>query len=631
MMRIFTLLFAIILCGSANAQTYVWGGPGDANSEFDGGLNDWTTNWISPNENAVWYWDDDGNANQGAFSANNSPIESASVANGAAAFDSDFLDNGGFQDSIGTGGIAIAPQVSELISPEFSTMGSPEVSITWTQNFRAFQNNSFSVQVTNDGGATWTDYPIAYNNTWPVNAGSPLDKQISIDVSDSMGDQETVQFKFVYNANYYYWVIDDVAVIETPAVDIEAIDMYYPFNAATIPSHMLNSDTLEFALDITNLGTSDLASATASVEILDAAGTSVYLFTQETGMISAAGADTVEVVFDDVVLPADVATALATEGEYTILYDVVSNGEEDLFPDNNGLGEIVIVTPDTYSKTQTIITANSFNSGIFAASTVIRTGDLPDGMEYFTEDVIFNGATNSGSIANSIGNVALFKVLNQTGEEITMLFDEESISWGDLGDNPNLEFTGFGFFTAEGIPNFEDIPTNIFDVESEEQGVVLEENTTYILSYMWDISNEGETVFSSSSNRIDYFQPVNMVHIPEQGWFTIAEDLAWYMPAVIQARTADNTEIIELDENAVSVFPNPAVSQTTVELSFDEPTDATIILRDGKGGYISTTSVTGVTNQQVEIDLMNLPAGTYSFEITTSNSERAVKSFIKVQ
>ena len=254
MMRIFTILFAIILCGAANAQTYVWGGPGDANSEFDGGLNDWTTVAVSPNDFAVFYWDEDGNANQGAFATFNEPIGSASVGNGAAAFDSDFLDNGGDPDAIGTGGEAIAPQVAELISPEFSTSGFPAVSVTWTQNFRAFQDNFFAIQVTNDGGATWTEFPVDFNNTWPVNAGSPIDKVISIDVSSVMADQETVQFKFVYNANYYFWVIDDVAVIETPNVDLEALDIYYPFNAARIPSHMLNADSLQFAMDITNLG-----------------------------------------------------------------------------------------------------------------------------------------------------------------------------------------------------------------------------------------------------------------------------------------------------------------------------------------------------------------------------------------
>ena len=119
--------------------------------------------------------------------------------------------------------------------------------------------------------------------------------------------------------------------------------------------------------------------------------------------------------------------------------------------------------------------------------------------------------------------------------------------------------------------------------------------------------------------------------------FTIAEnigeDFAWYMPIIIQTKVADviNTEITELDENTVSVYPNPAINFTTVDLEFKKATDAAIILRDARGSYISTTSVYGVTKQQVEINIADLPAGTYSFEVTTTNNERAVKSFVKVQ
>ena len=626
MMRIFTLLFAIILCGSMNAQlNVIWGGPGDPNGEFDGGLNDWTAIAVSPNEEALWFWDEDGAANQGAFFGMETPINSASVANGAASYDSDFHDNGGDPDSVFAGIIAAAPQQTELLSPEFSTLGFDNVAVTWTQSMRRFQTNAFAIHVTTDGGATFTEFPIDFNNNYPVNAGSINGQQLTVDVSSAMGNQESVQFKFVYNANYYFWTIDDVAVIETPAVDLQVIDIFYPFPAANIPDHMMNADTLDFAFDFWNGGIEDLADATATVEILDENDEVVMGYSQSTGMVAAG--DTLEFVFDDVLLPADVQSSLG-QGTYTIVYDVQPVDVVDPFPSDNGAAETFAVTEDLYDLTQTIITANSFNGGIYAAGVVIRTGDLPDGMEYFTTTALFNGATNSGTIANSIGNVALFEV-DQEGEEIDSIFT--NLAWGINGDHENLELVGFTFFNAEGVENFADIPTDLLSTETEEVGVVLDNNQTYCLSYMWDITNEGETVFSSTSDLIDYFQPVNLVHIPDQGWFFVAEELAWYMPLIIEARLVDNTEITELDENAVSVYPNPAINFTTVDLEFKEATDAAIILRDARGSYISTTSVFGVTKQQVEINVSDLPAGTYSFEVTTTNNERTVKSFVKVQ
>ncbi len=622
MMRIFTFLLAILLCGSLSAQTVIWGGPGDPNGEFDGGLNDWTAISVSPNENALWFWNEDGIADDGAY-AGTQPIASASVANGAASFDSDFLDNAGIQGNFGQGDAA-APQRGELLSPEFSTEGFDDVTIVWTQYMRQFLSN-FSVEVTNDGGATWTSFPIDANNAIPVNSATSTDNQLSLNVSSVMGNQAAVQFKFVYEANYYFWTIDDVAVIETPANDLVGVAMYYPFNSASTPASMINSDTLEFAFDFRNNGSADQSDATATVDIFDDAGTSVYSFSQTTGPV--ASGDTASVVFDGVVLPEDINLA---EGVYTVVYDVTPADGDDATPGDNGLAESAEITTDLFATNQGLSGANSFNSGTYAATMVIRTGDLPDNMEYYTSAVVFSGADqNQDSIQNALGSVGLMKVLNQTAEELDPL--SESPEFGD--DHPNLEIVGFGFFSAEKVDNFTDIPTELLDASSNDIGVVLEENTTYLMTLEWDISNNGGFVFTGSSTGIDYFQTANMVYIPDDpiGWYNIAESLAWYMPTIIESRMVDNAEITELEEDAVRVFPNPAIYTTTVELDFTEATDASIILRDARGGYITTKSVTGATKQQVEFDVANLPAGSYSFEITTSNNERTVKSFIKVQ
>ena len=92
MKQIFTFLFALCFAIGLSAQpVYIWGGPGDPNSEFNGGLNDWTTVGVGSSipdsaKNAVWIWDADGtdagDPYQGAFSGATTIIESPSVANG---------------------------------------------------------------------------------------------------------------------------------------------------------------------------------------------------------------------------------------------------------------------------------------------------------------------------------------------------------------------------------------------------------------------------------------------------------------------------------------------------------------------------------------------------------------------
>jgi len=109
----FVFLFASSI--TLNSQTYIWGGPGNVNSEFNGGLNDWTINAVSPNANALWIWEEDGKADNGKWWFNRNPIESPSISNGAMVFDSDFYETGGQNGNNGDG-IAPNSQTGELIS-----------------------------------------------------------------------------------------------------------------------------------------------------------------------------------------------------------------------------------------------------------------------------------------------------------------------------------------------------------------------------------------------------------------------------------------------------------------------------------------------------------------------------------
>jgi len=47
--KLVLLIFTVAFVGQySTAQTVIWGGPGDKNGEFDGGLNDWTVNPFKP-------------------------------------------------------------------------------------------------------------------------------------------------------------------------------------------------------------------------------------------------------------------------------------------------------------------------------------------------------------------------------------------------------------------------------------------------------------------------------------------------------------------------------------------------------------------------------------------------------
>ena len=227
MTNVFTRLFAaaLLLCAftfAAQAQLeVVWGNNPD--SEFDGGLNGWTTEGASATDpfpdgdpDAVFVWEADGRADLGNFSGAGDPIASPSVDNGAVVFDSDFYDNDGMDDNFG-GGIAPADQTGLLRSPSIDLSAETAVSVQFNQYTRNFQSEYF-IRYSNDGGNSWID-TLQFNENVTVNTATEVDDVIYLPLPGAGGTDNFVM-EFIYQANYYFWIIDDVQIVRTPARDL---------------------------------------------------------------------------------------------------------------------------------------------------------------------------------------------------------------------------------------------------------------------------------------------------------------------------------------------------------------------------------------------------------------------------
>lgn len=121
--------------------------------------------------------------------------------------------------------------------------------------------------------------------------------------------------------------------------------------------------------------------------------------------------------------------------------------------------------------------------------------------------------------------------------------------------------------------------------------------------------------------------------MPDASWaldqlFTVAILQNSETRAVIQAAASapsDNSPITstqELNTLAASIYPNPVSDLLTVQLA--DQAEATYVLRDGTGRTLRN----GVFQQQTQIDMERLPAGTYWLEITTADAQ-AVRKVVK--
>lgn len=213
-------------------KSTIWGGE-TTEGDFNGGMNGWSVNAIS-DPDALWVWEPDSKADLGAFSKNSGDlgILSPSVADGAMVFDSDFYDNNGNQNNPG-GGIAPAPQTSELISPIIDISGITfQPVVQFHQYFRQYQSTT-SLFFSTDGGATWSA-PVNLNTDIDVNKATARFDVKSIPVVGFLPTNE-FRIKFRINGNYYFWIIDDVRILVDSSVSLlpAVPNLVSPVNGAT--------------------------------------------------------------------------------------------------------------------------------------------------------------------------------------------------------------------------------------------------------------------------------------------------------------------------------------------------------------------------------------------------------------
>jgi len=150
---------------------------------------------------------------QGAYWSGVDPVSSPSRANGVALFDSDFLDNGGTPGAFGTG---TSPSVhrGELISPVFDLMGYTdfEIMLKVYLFYRNFQINNLSISFSTDNGSSWgpevdmRDYQPEMQEGFTY-IPFPTDTLVGV------SNLTEVRFKFVFDGDYYFALVDDATVM----------------------------------------------------------------------------------------------------------------------------------------------------------------------------------------------------------------------------------------------------------------------------------------------------------------------------------------------------------------------------------------------------------------------------------
>ncbi len=609
---LFSLLVALCLTANMlNAQTIIF------EEQFDGGIDStWQNNPISCGEpdslhNTLWEWSDDGRAEMGAYWGDAGTIQSPSVGNGCALFSSDFLDNNGTAGNFFMG-LSPAPHSAELVSPIIDCTAYPNISLEFYQSYRAFQSET-RVEISADGGTTWE--PIVINDGISGNASTdPGDIQL-LDISNIAGGSNAVQFKFIFDGRYYFWLVDDVKLIVTPDNNLNLVRGAYPVLYGT-PISQLPSIT-ELDAEICNTGLVPQSNTSLTCTINDSGGTQVFdgtfiregLFPTDNWL----GEDSCETLIISEVF--DMAALGLTTDVYTLNYEIDS--------DSANYSNSTLIVQD-FTITNNVIRKSPFDSN--GGLTVAGGGEYEFGYQFFTPNDGDQAMTANFMMAAQQGNT-------MEGEAaIVKIYQVGAAPLSDDSTTDDILLLGFGTYEfGADYDNYDIASVDLLNLDNGEQGIELIGGTYYLVMVSYSGTN---TVFTSINTAVDY-QFTNAIHdvIIDgagdlfSGGFTGADRIPAIDVLIEPIPDPNSAEEVVTSFNT-KLYPNPADQLIQLELDLEEVANMNIKITDAFGKVIEDRNFENIQNETLTFDTNQYPTGSYLIYLRSDNKVQSQKFVI---
>tara|TARA_B100000902_G_C27292463_1_gene907942 strand:+ start:290 stop:2278 length:1989 start_codon:yes stop_codon:yes gene_type:complete len=294
-----------------------------------------------------WRWTTD--SPEGQWSENAGVIESETADNGFMIMEADFYNthpqNGVIIDEVGENPINAEFMVGPI---DLSASTTDQLVLQFYSNYRICcyyspsENNDLNVYIgtaDSTGVITWNDLNYIEGETFEVNVEKETFSQIPLGAFAP--NTENVYFKFEWVGTHYFWMIDDLSVIERPAFDLKMqsswLTMEDPENIEyySIPESQMPDEML-IGAEIYNYGYNDDTYITLTGSINGtSAGTTI-----EYDVVEPDSTVYVETDFFDI--------SMLTVGTYDFTAEITSSGDE-CTPEDNTLTREFVISENTYS------------------------------------------------------------------------------------------------------------------------------------------------------------------------------------------------------------------------------------------------------------------------------------------
>jgi len=637
---------------------------------FDKGLNGWTSvAETMSNDNATgelaaddWIWSNTGCV-PSAFNMGNECLTRTELACqelGVVGIPAGYYQTQRTGDVSFVGAQPYPDVISSLVSPSIDLSKESCVNLTWIESHRGLNGGTLSrfgpaVQYSLDGGENWinpsqainsADVSTNYGGNYIVNAGQNA-VQRSIPLIGAEGNAD-VRLRFVFDGDFYFWIIDDITVIEGTTSDLIAQANFFA-GAPINPMSLHQVSGYDFLIDIANLACSDQTNVNVNVTVTNSAGDEVHNVDLPYGTIQS------DSLAENVPFMQPFTPATEVDS-YTITYTASSDMDDDLTNNVRSIGADVVdelmFRKEDGTATGVIgpnlgaffVEGDPYNwemGNIFYAPNAI----LPSGDEAFSFTDISFVLNNPTQLIGEKLNVWLYKITDNDFDGII-----------NKDDASEITIVGQSEYTVTGTENTF-ITVELFPFGPD---LLFEPNTHYMAAIESNLGPSsaatlaGNAMNFANSNAYDYspaifnarntangdLTKIRYAHgfaITSEGYFRIS-------PSTTGDLTTGNfpegptplirlgyeivplSSTVEINDNIkIEIAPNPASSDITLDLSIEEATDMEVSIVNLTGQIIMTKSFNDVTELRENFNVSSLASGIYMIHIDTKNGVQTKK------
>ncbi|MFT4661455.1 MAG: hypothetical protein ACI8XB_001732 [Patiriisocius sp.] len=593
--------------------------------DFSNGLGAWTA--VDSEGYGIWHLATAASP-EGEFSTNIGQLQSTTASNGWMIFDCD-----GFNTDVNqTGTTGIASDVQGfLTTPSIDMTDEPSVILEFQQYFRycCFGTSPMSVQVSSDGGGSWTTFASNDYFIESANAASDNAMTTTMDISCAAGGEADVMVRFAYNAEFdagyshYYWGVDDVSIYGNANVNDMAIDLVtngdiwnnYEYRVTALEQAVSAADGgLLIGTYFNNYGTANQTNVTLTVEILDDAGTVLNTNVSDAfNSLTFANSAICPASTDSIYI--ETGWEPTVEGTYIIRSTLVSADATDDVPADNIVEKSIEYT-------------------------TVQMGH--DDATAFDLEMLQSTAANGDFETEGFGNH--YQMTNEDSEAFGVIVYFGPNTTPGLTIEARLNTTD-GFVSVDDDYEFidyeiqpEDVPTSMADpiatyIEFEDtyELLTIDDGATYFALVTIQELGEGELTVLANANADSDFS-TGEIDLSGGG------DFVWFnRPDVPAVRLALEEPPLGLEEltlsDGVSNFensPNPATDITTISYSLVEKLDITIEVVDMNGKVVHS-AVQGSQNTgdyRFELNVSEYSDGVYFYSLISGNKKMTRKMVV---